>query len=184
LLSAQAAVAAAQGDESVRDQRAGSPLRAPLARATDPPASWRAWIEDVEAPAGLPDTLPDTGDQIRLAPCRPSNTPPDGPEHRPYRTAPLATLLELIAANQAPAEVSPRPAPFRCRRARLQPRRQRAASWSRPRSAWQGGAGEVTRGSSTRPASGSPEADHLHHAECVPSPIAEDVEDDPDFRRR
>jgi len=50
LLSAQAAVVAAQGDDSAPaiNARAVAFARVALARATDPPASWRAWIEDVE----------------------------------------------------------------------------------------------------------------------------------------
>lgn len=50
LLSARAAVAAARGDgaASAIESRALAFARVALARATDPPASWRAWIDDAE----------------------------------------------------------------------------------------------------------------------------------------
>lgn len=52
LLAARAAVAAAAGDESAAaiQARALAFGRVALARATDPPASWRAWVEDTEVP--------------------------------------------------------------------------------------------------------------------------------------
>ena len=55
LLSAQAAVADAREDHTAPalDARALAFARVALARATDPPATWRAWIADVEA-AGRP----------------------------------------------------------------------------------------------------------------------------------
>lgn len=51
LLSAQAAVAAARGEPAAPalEARAISFARVALARATDPPAAWRAWIDDAEA---------------------------------------------------------------------------------------------------------------------------------------
>lgn len=50
LLSAQAAVAAARGEDAAAlHARALTFARAGLARATDPPASWREWIDEAEA---------------------------------------------------------------------------------------------------------------------------------------
>ena len=51
LLSARAAVASARGDGSApaTEARALAFGRVALARATDPPSSWRAWVDDAEA---------------------------------------------------------------------------------------------------------------------------------------
>lgn len=48
LLAAQAALATAQGHESAAplNERALAFARVALARATNPPAAWRAWIDD------------------------------------------------------------------------------------------------------------------------------------------
>ena len=56
LLSAQAAVAAARGDDSAPaiEARALAFGRVALARATDPPSGWRAWIDDIEAAMRIP----------------------------------------------------------------------------------------------------------------------------------
>lgn len=51
LLSVQATVAAALGDDGAGTMKARSVAfaRVALARAPDPPASWRAWIDEAEA---------------------------------------------------------------------------------------------------------------------------------------
>jgi len=56
LLSAQASVAAARGDDSApaTEARALAFGRVALARATDPPNGWRAWVDDTEAAMRIP----------------------------------------------------------------------------------------------------------------------------------
>ena len=107
----------------------------------------------------------------------PENAATDGLESTDLaeRLRAATAFLELIAANRGLLAEVPggRPAPLpRCRRARLQSRRQGAPQAGQGHDPPpEGGAGEARRvGAQRNGHPAAPEADGLHHAERVPSP--------------